>query len=225
MSYVSAIVVAAGRGLRLKSKIPKPLVRINKKPLISYSLNALRACPWIKEIILVANRGNRTILRRSCERVVLGGRQRRDSVKHGLKAISRRADLVLIHDAARPFIDKKIVSKAISAAKRYGAAVVGVPVKSTIKKVVSCQLSVVRVKETINRKRLWEIQTPQVFRKDLILKAYRKFASFPATDDAMLVEKLGKKVYIVPGSYSNIKITTPEDLLIAGAIAKKWKNA
>jgi len=222
MSYVSAIVVAAGRGLRLKSKIPKPLVRINKKPLISYSLNALRACPWIKEIILVANRGNRTILRRFCERIVLGGRQRRDSVKHGLKAISRRADLVLIHDAARPFIDKKIVSKAISAAARYGAAVAGVPVKSTIKESGKCQAV---IKKTLDRGRLWEIQTPQVFRKDLILKAYRKFASFPATDDAMLVEKLGKKVYIVPGSYSNIKITTPEDLLIAGAIAKKWKNA
>jgi 2-C-methyl-D-erythritol 4-phosphate cytidylyltransferase len=155
--------------------------------------------------------------------VVLGGRERRDSVINGLGVIDNRTELVLIHDAARPFIDREILSSVIKEAKISQAAIVGVPVKATIKKVVSCQLSVVSrlvVEKTLDRKDLWEIQTPQVFNKDLILKAYKRFKKFPATDDAMLVERLGVKVSVVLGSYNNIKITTPEDLILAEAIVK-----
>jgi 2-C-methyl-D-erythritol 4-phosphate cytidylyltransferase len=127
-----------------------------------------------------------------------------------------------------------MVSAVIKTAKRYGAAILGVPVKATIKKVISYQLShaspaqagVVsqpRVEKTLKRDNLWEIQTPQGFKKDLILKAYKKFANIPATDDASLVEKLGRRVKVVMGSYFNLKVTTPEDLVLAEAIAQTFE--
>ncbi|MCU0652031.1 MAG: 2-C-methyl-D-erythritol 4-phosphate cytidylyltransferase [Candidatus Omnitrophica bacterium] len=229
--YVSAIVLAAGRGIRFKSRCPKPLVNINSKPLIIYSLETLSKSPLIKEIIVVANSFNqKQIIRRikkyrlkKVMKIILGGKERQDSVFNGLKSINAAADLVLIHDAARPCINTKLILALISESKKTGAAIAGVPVKATIKLAFSSQLSAVGrtvVKQTLDRENLWEIQTPQVFKKGLILEAYRKFGKSPVTDDAMLVEKLGRKVYLVLGSYNNIKITTPEDLLIAGAIIK-----
>lgn len=222
MSYVTAIVLAAGRGERLKSKIPKLLARIGTKPIIIYTLEALSKHPSVKGIVLVVRAKNSkeiiakikkyNIRKIAC--LVEGGAKRQDSLGNGLRAIDSRTDLVLIHDAARPFIDKELVSSAINKAKKSGAAIVGVPIKATIKKVRGSV-----VEKTIERRNLWEIQTPQVFRKDLILKAYKRFGKIDVTDDAMLVEKLGKKVSIVQGSYNNIKITTPEDLVLAEAIA------
>jgi len=229
--HVTAIVLAAGEGLRLKSKISKPLIKIDSQPIIIYSLNTLGKHPCIKDIIVVANPRNLQDIRKTIKRfridkikdVVLGGKVRRASVAKGLEAMDSHTDLVLIHDGVRPFIDKEMVSSVIKTAKSYGAAIVGVPVKATVKEVVGCRLSVVSkfvVKKTLRRDNLWEIQTPQVFRKDLILKAYDKFGDIDVTDDAMLVEKLGAKVSVVRGAYNNIKITTPEDLVIAQAIAK-----
>lgn len=225
--YVCAIVVAAGKGKRLKSKTPKPLIKLGGKPIIIYSLRALSAHPSIKEIIVVANSLSIRQLTAAIKQhkinkvkaVVLGGLRRQDSVYNGLRAIPPQADLVLIHDGVRPFIDAKILSSLIKAAKLYGAAIVGVPVKATIKKVTSKFI----VEKTIDRENLWEIQTPQVFKKGLILSAYEKFRNINVTDDAMLVEKMGKKVNVVSGSAHNIKITTPEDLAIAKAILK-WKT-
>ncbi|MDD5355918.1 MAG: 2-C-methyl-D-erythritol 4-phosphate cytidylyltransferase, partial [Candidatus Omnitrophica bacterium] len=126
----------------------------------------------------------------------------------------------LIHDAARPFAGNKLVSSLIKASRAYGAAIAGVPVKATIKKIRGGNKKIKAVEKTIERNTLWEIQTPQVFKKDLILKAYEKFGNIGVTDDAMLVEKLKKSVRVVLGAYNNIKITTPEDLMIARAIAK-----
>jgi len=224
MSYVTAIVLAAGRGERLKSKVPKLLAKIGSKPVIIHTLEALSRNPSIKDIILVANAKNLREMTawvkryhiRKISSVVEGGARRQDSLGSGLKAVDNRTDLVLIHDAARPFIDKNLIDSVINIAKKSGAAITGVPVKGTIKK--ACGKV---VDKTIERKNLWEIQTPQVFKKDLILKAYKKFGKIDVTDDAMLVEKLGGKVNIVEGSYSNIKITTPEDLVLAEAIAKR----
>jgi len=222
--YVSAIVLAAGRGERFKSKIPKPLVKINSKPLIIYSLEALSKSPRIREIIVVVNSLNqKQIIRcikkyriKKVAKIVLGGKERQDSVSCGLKAVNPAADLVLIHDAARPCINTELIHALISKAKKTGSAIAGVPVKATIKEVCGN----IRVKRTLNRNNLWEIQTPQVFKKKLILEAYRKYGKFPVTDDAMLVEKSGRKVYLVQGSYNNMKVTAPEDLLIAGAIIR-----
>jgi 2-C-methyl-D-erythritol 4-phosphate cytidylyltransferase len=233
--YVTAIVLAAGKGLRLKSKISKPLIEIRSQPLIIYCLKTLSKYPDIKDIIVVANpdnlKGIRDKIRQyrigKIRKIVLGGRLRQNSVKNGLKEIDRHADLVLIHDAGRPFINEALVSTVIKTAYRYGAAIVGVPLKATIKRVKRPTLwrgrpesKVKTVVETLNRESLWEIQTPQVFKKELIKQAYKKFANTDATDDAFLVEKLGKQVRVVKGSYFNLKITTPEDLVLAKAIAK-----
>ncbi|MFH1355324.1 MAG: 2-C-methyl-D-erythritol 4-phosphate cytidylyltransferase [Candidatus Omnitrophota bacterium] len=226
--YVSAILLAAGRGLRSKSKISKPLIKIDSKPVIFYSLKTLSSLAYIKDIVVVANTRNLKGIVNSINkyrvgrvrRIVYGGKRRQDSVYSGIKAIDKRTDLVLIHDVARPFIDKKTVISLIREAKRSGAAIAGVPVKATIKSIKVSKCQGVRVEKTLDRSRLWEIQTPQVFKKSLILKAYKKFNRIDVTDDAMLVEKLGCKVSIVHGSYSNIKITNPEDILIAKAILK-----
>lgn len=225
---ISAIVVAAGRSNRFKGKVSKVLAKIDSKPVIYYSLFALNRHPEIDEIIVVVSPSNikaiAGIIRRykinKAKKIVLGGRARKDSVLQGLKSIGQDTNHVLIHDGARPFINNDIISSLIVAAKISGAAVVGVPVKSTIKRVNPS----LWVKETVNRDGLWEIQTPQVFSKSIILKAYRKLGGSKVTDDAMLVEKIGIKVKLALGSYSNIKITTPEDLIIAEAILRKVKS-
>jgi len=231
--YVSAIVLAAGKGVRLNSPVPKPLVKINSQPLVIYCLKALSAHPDIKEIIIVTNSLTRGPVVKNISRygitkvkgVVLGGCRRQDSVNNGLKAVSNSADLVLIHDGVRPFIDKKMISALIEKAGRRGAAIAGVPVKATIKKVRIRNPKAEKerefiVEETVNRNSLWEIQTPQVFKREIIAKAHKDFSGKEVTDDAMLAEKIGVKVRVVMGSYNNIKITTAEDLLIAEAIAR-----
>lgn len=229
--FVSAVVVAAGKGLRLKSKIPKPLVRINSKPLVIYSLEVLSKHPLIKEIVIAVNSSNIEGIKQEVKRykinkikgITAGGIRRQDSVENGLKAVDSRADFVLVHDAARPFINNAIIYSAVQLAKKYGASIVGVPVKATIKEVHSPRSMVhgsFIVKRTIDRESLWEVQTPQVFKKSLLLEAYNKFRDIDVTDDAMLLEKIGVKVGVVSGSYSNIKVTTPEDLVIAEAIVK-----
>lgn len=224
MIHCSAIVLAAGCGKRLNSSVAKPLVKINSKPIIVYSLETLSKHPYIKDIIVVVNPKNKKQIAEKIKqfgipkvkRIVLGGKQRQHSVRNGLKALGCNCNLVLIHDAARPFIRKKDLSAVIKLADNTGAAILGVPVKATIKRGTSKFV----VENTIERNNLWEIQTPQAFKKDLILQAYKKFGRNPVTDDAMLVEKLGKKVSLVCGCYNNIKITTPEDIIIARAIQR-----
>ena len=237
MSYVTAIVLAAGKGLRFSRSNSstvrsgtKPLIKVNSKPIIIYCLDTLSRHPGIRDIVVVVNTLNEgeiiSRIRQYCigkiRQVVKGGRRRQDSVINGLNAMDERTDLVLIHDAVRPFIDKEIVSSVINEAERCGAAIVGVPVKATIK-IANRKSQIANriiVKKTLDRNNLWEIQTPQVFKKNLILEAYKKFPDTEVTDDASLVERWGAEVKIVKGSYSNIKITTPEDLVIAEAIAK-----
>ncbi|MCX5699384.1 MAG: 2-C-methyl-D-erythritol 4-phosphate cytidylyltransferase [Candidatus Omnitrophica bacterium] len=222
---LSAIIVAAGQGLRLKAGVPKPLVKIGKLPAIIYSLNTLDKHLDIDEIIVVLNAKNQRAITRlirsySFKKIkgfVLGGRRRQDSVYNGLGMVSPDSDWILIHDSARPFIDSQAVTRVILAAKKTGSAILGVPVKATIKSIKSGDL----VDRTLDRSNLWEIQTPQVFKKELILRAYQEYSKGSVTDDASLVEKLGKKVKIVLGSYENIKITTEEDLLFAEAIGKR----
>ena len=231
MKHVTAILLAGGRGSRIRSAVSKPLIKINSQPLIGFSLRTLQAHPQIKDIIVVVNARNKIGIAGVIEKsrltkvihFVEGGKRRQDSVYNALRFLPEAADLVLIHDAARPFVSAKVVVSAIRIANRYGAAIVGVPVKATIKKVrgkgVSDKGYV--VKKTLDRNNLWEIQTPQVFKKEIIVKAYAKFIDLTVTDDAALVEKLGKRIHVVEGEYSNIKVTTPEDLVLAEAIARK----
>ncbi len=230
---LSAIVVAAGNSNRFSRngkknrKLSKVFVRLGGKPVIYYSLAALNKHPLIGEIIVVTNPlsldAAYSVVKRykinKVSKLVLGGKERKDSVLSGLKSLDPRSKYVLIHDGARPFINKDIISSVIREGMFYKAAVVAVPVKPTIKRAGRGMW----VKETIKRDELWEIQTPQVFVKDLIISAYKKFGGSKVTDDSMLVEKSGKKVKLVRGAYSNIKITTPEDIFVAEAVLKGLK--
>jgi len=231
---VTAIVLAAGRGLRLKSRIAKPLVKIKARPIIIYSLSTLSNHPRIKDIIVTANSLNYRDIARTIKQyrikkiraVVLGGKERQDSVLKALRAVDKDTDLVLIHDAVRPFIDGQQISNLIKEAEKSQAAILGVPVKNTIKEAKGSHSAGKKkfvVRKTLDRSRLWEIQTPQVFSKSLISKAYAKFGDLSVTDDAMLAEKLGATVSLVEGAYSNIKVTTCEDLIIAEAILTKGR--
>lgn len=220
---VTAIVPSAGRGTRFKSKRKKPFANLNRRPLLLYALKSLQSSPLIRNIVLVIDKrllnGARRLVKRysitKVKHIVEGGKTRSESVKKGLRCVDKDVYLVLIHDGVRPFLGKEVIKKTIAAASKFGASVSAVPVKATIK--VSRKNSFVRY--TPNRNSLWEVQTPQVFKRELIENAYKnrkRNKSF--TDDAALIENSGKRVKIVKGEYSNIKITTTEDIKIAEAL-------
>ncbi len=236
---VTAILLAAGKGKRFKSSVSKLLVKLGKRQIIDYSLKVLERHPGVTDIILVVNSRNiklvATLVKDSGYKkvrgLVLGGVRRQDSVFNALNKVSPQSQLVLIHDCARPFIKPLEIYALIARAARTGAAILGVPVKGTIKQVAKSPAcpsgrqghkvtSRFTVKRTLDRNFLWEIQTPQVFQKNLLFEAYRKFNDVDVTDDAAMVEKLNKRVELILGSYDNIKITTPEDLTIAKALLK-----
>lgn len=241
---IEAIIPAAGLGLRLKSKIPKPLVLVNDCAIIIRTLRVISSHQAISKLIVLTHRKNLSEIKKIIEKnkirkvkcVVAGGLTRRQSVGKGLRFLDEDTDFVLIHDGVRPFVTRKIISRAVLGAQKYGACIAGVPLKPTIKtikypclagrqEVLSINKKNIFVDKTLDRRNIWEIQTPQVFRKDLIIEAHNKFKNIDAADDALLVEKMCKNVAIVEGSYFNIKITTPEDLAFAEAIAKRVKPA
>ena len=224
MEKYTAIVLAAGVGKRMNSKIQKQYMLLGGKPVLFYALDAFEKSR-VDEIILVVGKGEIEYCRKEIvekykfhkvTKIVEGGKERYHSVYEGLKAIDT-ADYVLIHDGARPFLNQQILARAMEAVKQYQACVVGMPVKDTIKITTEDGLS----KETPERKHVWMIQTPQCFSYPLIFDVYQKMLQnedTTITDDAMVLEKVkGLPVKMVEGSYRNIKITTPEDLLVAEA--------
>ena len=230
---VTAIVLAAGKGSRLRSKISKPLTRILNRPLIAYSLSEFQRSKDIAEIIIVCNNGNRLELEKIVKKyrfskvrgIVEGGKRRQDSVLNGLLHIDSSSEIVLIHDSARPFIDGSIIKNSVSLARRFGASVVAVPVKYTVKESSKdTGKTFFYVKKTLARENIWEIQTPQVFKTEWLKTGLARFNDIDITDDSGFVERLKKKVYLSMGSYYNIKVTTPEDIVIAQAIAGKLKK-
>lgn len=217
---VAVIVPSAGKGTRLKSKIQKPYIELAGKPILAHTLLKLSENKSVKEIILAVasekiGHAGKIINKYGIKNVklVIGGRERRDSVYNALKAVSADIDYILIHDGIRPFVTGKLIESLLRAASKHGAAIVGVPVKPTLKIVGKNNF----IESTPSRTMYWEAQTPQVFKKNLIEKAYKSAIekNIQATDDAMLVERIGVKPKIVMGSYSNIKITTKEDLKLA----------
>ncbi|NLG87287.1 MAG: 2-C-methyl-D-erythritol 4-phosphate cytidylyltransferase [Firmicutes bacterium] len=218
MEGVYAVVAAAGSGRRLGSETPKQYLPLAGKPLVVHSLAVLNAHQRVGGIVLVVGSGweeNGYKLARQYEitklmSVVTGGLERQESVYRGLLAIPPEGEIVLIHDAARPFLTSDLISRMISAACRTGAAVPTVAVKDTIKVAGPGGL----VNETLARNQLVAVQTPQSFKREIIIKAHEKAATegFVGTDDAMLVERMGLPVELVPGDDKNIKITTPLDL-------------
>ena len=215
---VEVIIVAAGLGKRLNSKIPKALVSLEGQPLIAYSLKVFEKHPGIDSVVVVGVGGllsqfiRVTRSFKKVRLVVAGGVMRSDSVKCGLEGILPETKIVLVHDAARPFVDKAMIDRLLASLKKNQAAIVGVPVKFTVKKINRRTLN---IEGTPLRDLLWEAQTPQGFHKDILVKAHAKKFKEEATDDAMIVERIGGKVKMVMGDYRNIKVTTPEDIILA----------
>ncbi|NQT74971.1 MAG: 2-C-methyl-D-erythritol 4-phosphate cytidylyltransferase [Candidatus Omnitrophica bacterium] len=222
---VAAIVPAAGKGRRIKSKIDKPYIGLCGKPILAHTLLKLSGNRHIAEIIVAADKKRISALRHIIRRfrikkvkVVAGGKERKTSVFNALKNVSSKIDYVLIHDGIRPFISNRLIDASLKAARRFGSCIVAVPVKPTLKYLGRTG----RVQHTPDRRAFWEAQTPQVFRRALIEKAYKKAGrkKINITDDSMLVERLGVKPRVILGSYNNIKITTPEDLELARILCR-----
>ena len=218
----AAIVLAAGSGKRMNSKVHKQYLIIQDRPVLYYSLKEFEDSA-VDEIVLVVGKGEEEFCRKEIvdkygiskvKAIVEGGKERYHSVFEGLKQTSD-ADYVLIHDGARPFVNQDIIRRCMQEVQKYQACVVGMPVKDTIK--IADEEGY--AKQTPDRKNVWLIQTPQTFSYALIYEAYEemlKTEDTAITDDAMVLERTkGKKSKLIEGSYRNIKITTPEDLLIA----------
>lgn len=237
----TGIVLAAGQGRRMGTKVQKQYLELDGKPVLYYALHAFERSKYIDDIILVVGQGQESFCRSEIIEkyhltkvtvVIPGGKERYESVYQALKYMEEQKSvagastegIVFIHDGARPFVDEEMIRRAYCAAKEQGACVVGMPVKDTIKVVDEKNFA----KATPDRRTLWLIQTPQVFRTSLIQKAYFKLMEQPqiqVTDDAMVVEQmLSHPVKLVEGSYENIKITTPEDLFVAESFVKKRKK-
>ena len=218
----AAIVLAAGSGKRMNSQVHKQYLIIQDRPVLYYSLKEFEDSA-VDEIVLVVGQGDEEFCRREIvdkygiskvKAIVEGGKERFHSVFEGLKQTSD-ADYVLIHDGARPFVNQDIISRCMQEVQKYQACVVGMPVKDTIK--IADEEGY--AKQTPDRKNVWMIQTPQTFSYALIYEAYEemlKTEDTAITDDAIVLERIKcKKSKLIEGSYRNIKITTPEDLLIA----------
>ncbi len=224
-----AVIPAGGQGRRLGSQSPKQYIDIAGTPLIVHTLRKFDPAhgagygiiipvpaadiDFVNEEI-VARYGIRGVIA-----VLAGGRERQDSVRAGLEAVPADAEIVAVHDAVRPFVSAEMIRKVIEEAARSSAATLGVPVKDTVKKVDGGN----SVTGTVDRTGLWLTQTPQAFRRAVIMEAYRRAYDdgIYATDDASLVERIGVTVKMVPGSYENIKITTADDLYFAEFLMKR----
>lgn len=227
----SGIVLAAGSGKRMNSDLPKQYMEINRKPLIYYTLKAFEDS-LVDEIILVVPEGDVSYVKsdivekngfKKVSHIICGGSERIWSVKKGLEASS--GEYVLIHDGARAFVSSKLIDEMAGAAEIYQAAVAAVPSKDTIK--VSDETEY--VKSTPDRNALWIVQTPQAFSKDKLMAAYDmlkddKISMMKITDDAGIMEKAGTPVKLIMGEYTNIKVTTPDDLVIGRAIIESNKQ-
>lgn len=226
----SAIIVAAGQGKRMGGQTRKQFLMLEGKEIIAHTIERFEQFSEIKEIILVTGKDDIEGVEamvisygwKKIAAVVCGGKERQDSVKCGLNALSENTNTVLIHDGVRPFITEDMINRSISAAQKYDGCVLGVPAKDTIKICDENEM----VLETPNRSSLWHIQTPQTFRRDLIEKAYNKAEQegFLGTDDASVAEFYGAKIKVIHGSYQNIKITTKEDLLVGACFLEEGKE-
>ncbi len=224
--HVTAIVPAAGGGTRLPGPVPKQYLSLAGVPLLAHTLRAVWASRAVHSLVLVVPPGHEDRCRAEIQApfglhvdaVVPGGADRQASVYAGLQRVPPAADIVLVHDGARPLVSPEIVRAAVAAAGEVGAAVAAIPVTDTIKVAGPDGMIV----ETPARGRLWAAQTPQAFRISLLLEAHARALTdgFRGTDDSVLVERLGHPVRLVPGSRDNLKVTTPEDLAMAEEILR-----
>lgn len=237
MKKVTAIVPAAGLGKRFGQDNNKTFQALLDKPIVIWALEALECVDDIEEIIPVFKKDDMeqglALIERfgisKVKRVAPGGKERQDSVFNGLNLAGKKTDVVLIHDGVRPLIEKSVIEESIKQLKDCDGVIVGVPPKDTIKEArgqvsgVRCQGKDIVVKKTLNRNILRAIQTPQVFKYSALMQAYKKAMAekFYSTDDSAIVERYGGKVKVIMGSYTNIKVTTPEDLDMAEMFLRK----
>ena len=225
---VSAVIVAAGKGLRMDKDVPKQYLSLEGRPILGHTLLVFDTCDRIDEIFVVIPAedfdfcGKNVISPLHLQkriRLVSGGDRRQDSVYNGLKALNKKTDLVVIHDGVRPFVKSDELEACIDGAIKFGACILGIPASDTLKRVDAAGI----IGETLTRDNIWLVQTPQAFKYDLILKAHKaaRRDGVGGTDDAFLAERLGIEVRIITGNKNNIKITTREDLAVAQAIFDK----
>jgi 2-C-methyl-D-erythritol 4-phosphate cytidylyltransferase len=214
-NFTSLIFLAGGQGTRMGGNTPKQFRPLIRKPLALYSFEIFANLSEIDEIIVVCEPRFHSLFPSIPKPLhfVLPGNRRQDSVYNGLMAAADRADLICVHDSARPFVEKESILHLIQEARRNGAAALAVPAANTIKQADQCQC----VQRTLPREELWELQTPQAIWRSLFLKAYAHAhqQKIEATDDLSLVEALGEKTYLIKGSPRNFKVTTPFDWVIA----------
>lgn len=220
---VSVILLCGGQGTRMQTSIPKQFLFIDQKMIAHYSFDIFKKMPEIAEIVVVCDLPYRHFFFQENLSIPLNfalpGARRQDSVFNGLNALTKNSPLVCVHDSARPLITTQLVRRVIHAAHEHGASTAGMPVKFTIKE----RDGTLFVKNTPNRSKYWEIQTPQVIQTDMLKKGfeYIHHHQLEVTDDVSIVEHLGCKVKLVEGCYTNIKVTTPEDLSITQFLLKK----
>lgn len=224
-SKIAVLIPAAGQGKRMQSSVKKPYLKLDDKPVLSHTIDRFEYNSVVDDIFVIVDDSDFKTCKtnvidpyryKKVRELISGGETRQKSVFNGLCALADDVDYVIVHDGVRPFINDEIISKCLELAAEWGAAVSAVPVKETIK-VANENLFIAH---TPDRQLLWRVQTPQVFRTSLIVAAHKKAIKdgSDATDDATLVERLGSPVKLVMGSYQNVKLTTPEDMLTAETI-------
>jgi 2-C-methyl-D-erythritol 4-phosphate cytidylyltransferase len=226
-----AIIPAGGSGKRMKEKQSKQYLLLDGIPVLVHTLRKFQKSLKVDEIFLIVP-GDDIEIARECivnkfgiskvSRILAGGKERQDSVRNGINALEKHHDIVVIHDAVRPFISEELLLFVIGEASKVQAVTVGVPVKDTVKSVDGRGW----IAETLNRNNLWLTQTPQAFKRDVIVKAHEEAFrdNYYATDDASLVERTGIAVKMIYGSYDNIKITTKDDIMLAEILIEKFKS-
>jgi 2-C-methyl-D-erythritol 4-phosphate cytidylyltransferase len=227
MSKVTALIPAAGMGKRMGKAVAKQFLPLGDRPMLAHTLLTFQRSSDIDEIIpILSEEDMETCLRDVIEAfhitkvktLVVGGKERQDSVSNGIRKLEKDASVIVVHDGVRPFVTQEMIHECVEAARKGECVVVGVPLKDTIKEVDDRGI----VRKTLERSRLWAIQTPQAFPAKVLRTAYDESSrnKLYGTDDAALVERAGSKVRVLMGSYENIKITTPEDLILAEEILK-----
>lgn len=223
--FKTAVIIAAGgTGSRMGLDFNKLFLMIDEKPVIAHTIDVFEKCSKVDEIVIVANENDIQTVKEIIEdfgytkvkTIATGGSTRQESVYKGLLCVSEDTHIVAIHDAARPLINPAVVEQCIDAADEFGASAAGVPAKDTLKKVDSNFI----IESTLNRENIVQIQTPQCFKKELILKAHESAMedSFITTDDCAVAEHYGAKIKVVPGNSFNIKLTTPDDYYVLSAL-------
>ena len=223
---ISAIIPAAGQGTRMGSAIPKQFLLLQGKPILHHTLRAFEASGQVDSVILVVPEKDSAAAKKEwllgydiVKKIVVGGKERQDSVYNGFQALDADTDVVLVHDGVRPFVTGDMILRAIEAAKNFGAAITAIPVNDTIKLADADGF----VEKTVDRSGLWRVQTPQAFQYAVLNEAFQKAVqdSYYGTDEGSLLEYAGKKVKIIEGSEMNIKITCQEDLILGEAILNR----